>query len=87
MPPNRVKVSDLTLSCLKAPGHYGDETLPGLAVRVGKRRKTFIVMRHMRRKRIGRGVSSAKLLPILPAGATDIWRGAALRSSTTKVSP
>ena len=53
MLPNRIKLTDVTILSLKTEGHYWDLTLPGFGVRVGRNRKTFLVMRNRIRKRLG----------------------------------
>jgi hypothetical protein len=45
-------LTDIVVSRLKAPGTYFDETTPTFGMRVGKNRKTWIVMRGKIRQRI-----------------------------------
>jgi integrase len=45
-------LTDIVVSRLKAPGTYFDETTPAFGIRVGKNRKTWIVMRGAIRQRI-----------------------------------
>ena len=49
-------LTDIVVSRLKEPGTYFDETTPAFGLRVGKNRKTWIVIRGRERlrKRIGR---------------------------------
>lgn len=45
-------LTDIVVSRLKEPGTYFDETTPAFGVRVGKNRKTWIVMRGQQRQRV-----------------------------------
>jgi integrase len=45
-------LTDIVVSRLKSPGTYFDETTPAFGVRVGKSRKTWIVMRGIERQRV-----------------------------------
>ncbi|HEY4920897.1 MAG TPA: Arm DNA-binding domain-containing protein, partial [Xanthobacteraceae bacterium] len=45
-------MTDVVVSRLQQPGTYWDETTPGFGVRVGKNRKTWIVMRGQIRQRV-----------------------------------
>jgi integrase len=47
-----VHLTDIVVSRLKLPGTYFDETTPAFGVRVGKNRKTWIVMRGVQRQRV-----------------------------------
>jgi hypothetical protein len=47
-----VHLTDIVVSRLKSPGTYFDETTPAFGIRVGKNRKTWIVMRRMERQRV-----------------------------------
>ena len=51
----KLRLTDLTLQSLKVPDTYWDELLPAFGVRVGKNRKTFIVMRGKSRIRMSLG--------------------------------
>jgi hypothetical protein len=42
-------LTDIVVTRLKEPGTYYDQTLPAFGVRVGKNRKTWIVMRGTKR--------------------------------------
>ena len=50
-----IHLTDIVVSRLKSPGTYFDETTPAFGIRVGKNRKTWIVMRGQiwQRVRIG----------------------------------
>jgi integrase len=45
-------LTDVVVSRLKTPGTYFDETTPAFGIRVGKNRKTWIVMRGVERQRV-----------------------------------
>jgi len=45
-------MTDIVVSRVQQPGTYWDETTPGFGVRVGKNRKTWIVMRGQIRQRV-----------------------------------
>jgi integrase len=45
-------LTDVVVSRLKTPGSYFDETTPAFGIRVGKNRKTWIVMRGVQRQRV-----------------------------------
>lgn len=44
--------TDVVVSRLKTPGSYFDETTPAFGIRVGKNRKTWIIMRGVQRQRV-----------------------------------
>lgn len=46
------KLSDLTISNLKTPGYHWD-ALPGFGIRIGKQRKTFVIVKQGRRQSLG----------------------------------
>jgi len=48
----RVHLTDIVVQRLQKPGTYFDETTPGFGVRVGKSRKTWIIMRGQIRQRM-----------------------------------
>jgi len=48
----RTHLTDIVVQRLQKPGTYWDETTPAFAVRVGKNRKTWIVMRGQVRQRV-----------------------------------
>ncbi len=48
----RVHVTDIVVQRLQRSGTYWDETTPGFGVRVGKNRKTWIIMRGQVRQRV-----------------------------------
>jgi hypothetical protein len=50
---SKLHLTDITVLRLHAPGTYLDDTLPGFGVRVGKNRKSWIVMRGQIRQRQG----------------------------------
>jgi hypothetical protein len=43
-------LTDVVVSPIKSPGTYFDETTPAFGIRVGKNRKTWIVMRGVERQ-------------------------------------
>jgi hypothetical protein len=45
-------LTDIVVSRIKEPGTYFDETTPAFGIRVGKNRKTWIVMRGVERQRV-----------------------------------
>jgi integrase len=45
-------LTDIVVSRIKSPGTYFDETTPAFGIRVGKNRKTWIVMRGVQRQRV-----------------------------------
>ena len=45
-------LTDIVVSRIKEPGTYFDETTPAFGIRVGKNRKTWIVMRGTERQRV-----------------------------------
>ena len=45
-------LTDVVVSRLKTPGSYFDETTPAFGIRVGKNRKTWIIMRGVQRQRV-----------------------------------
>ena len=45
-------LTDLVVSRLKTPGSYFDEATPAFGIRVGKNRKTWIIMRGVQRQRV-----------------------------------
>ena len=45
-------LTDIVVSRIKSPGTYFDETTPAFGIRVGKNRKTWIVMRGTERQRV-----------------------------------
>jgi hypothetical protein len=49
---SRTHLTDIVVSRLKTPGTYFDETTPAFGIRVGKNRKTWIVMRGVERLRV-----------------------------------
>lgn len=49
---SKLHMTDLVVSRLQQPGTYWDETTPGFGLRVGKNRKTWIVMRGQIRQRV-----------------------------------
>src|SRR3984893_16097649 len=48
-------LTDVVVSRLKTPGTYFDETTPAFAIRVGKNRKTWFVIRGRERERTNIG--------------------------------
>ena len=48
----RIHLTDIVVQRLQKAGTYYDETLPGFGIRVGKNRKTWIVMRGQIRQRV-----------------------------------
>src|ERR1700681_3145226 len=48
----RVHLTDIVVQRLQTPGAYLDETTPAFGIRVGKNRKTWIVMRGQIRQRV-----------------------------------
>src|SRR5665213_2842433 len=48
----RVHLTDIVVQRLQTPGTYFDETTPGFGVRVGKNRKTWVIMRGQIRQRV-----------------------------------
>jgi integrase len=48
----RLHLTDVTVQRLQKPGTYWDETTPAFGIRVGKNRKTWIVMRGQIRQRV-----------------------------------
>jgi integrase len=48
----RVHLTDVAVQRLQQPGTYWDETTPGFGVRIGKNRKTWIIMRGQVRQRV-----------------------------------
>jgi hypothetical protein len=51
-PKMRTHFTDVTVQRLQKPGTYWDETTPGFGVRVGKNRKTWVIMRGQIRQRV-----------------------------------
>jgi integrase len=49
---SKLHMTDVVVSRLQRPGTYWDETTPGFGIRVGKNRKTWIVMRGEIRQRV-----------------------------------
>lgn len=49
---NRTRLTELTIRALP-PGYFWDLSLPAFGIRVGKRRRAFIVVRNGRRKTLG----------------------------------
>jgi hypothetical protein len=47
----KIRLTDIVVLRVKEPGTYFDELLPNFAVRVGKNRKTWMVMRGRTRTR------------------------------------
>jgi integrase len=45
-------LTDIVVARIKTPGSYFDETTPAFGIRVGKNRKTWIVMRGVQRQRV-----------------------------------
>jgi integrase len=45
-------LTDIVVSRIKSPGTFFDETTPAFGIRVGKNRKTWIVMRGVQRQRV-----------------------------------
>jgi hypothetical protein len=45
-------LTDIVVSRIKSPGTYFDETTPAFGIRVGKNRRTWIVMRGVQRQRV-----------------------------------
>jgi hypothetical protein len=48
----RTRLTDVVVQRLQTPGTYLDETTPGFGLRVGKNRKTWIIMRGQVRQRL-----------------------------------
>jgi hypothetical protein len=48
----RMHLTDIAVQRLQTPGTYLDETIPGFGLRVGKNRKTWIIMRGQVRQRV-----------------------------------
>jgi integrase len=48
----RVHLTDIVVQRLQKPGSYFDETTPGFGIRVGKARKTWVIMRGQIRQRM-----------------------------------
>lgn len=48
----RVHLTDIVVQRLQKPGTYFDETTPGFGIRVGKNRKTWVIMRGQIRQRM-----------------------------------
>ena len=48
----RTHLTDIVVSRVKTPGTYFDETTPAFGIRVGKNRKTWIIMRGAERQRV-----------------------------------
>src|SRR5437868_3835289 len=51
-PKMRVHLTDIVVQRLQKPGSYFDEATPGFGIRVGKNRKTWVVMRGQIRQRM-----------------------------------
>jgi RHS repeat-associated protein len=84
--PKHVKFTDLTLRALREPGSYWDESLPAFGLRVGKRAKTFIVVREGARKRLGRWRWSTRSSPAYAGpGTTPVTWPAGARPQTKDV--
>jgi integrase len=49
---SKLHMTDLVVSRLQKPGTYWDETTPGFGIRVGKNRKTWVIMRGQIRQRV-----------------------------------
>ncbi len=48
----KLHLTDIAVLRLHKPGTYLDDTTPGFGVRIGKNRKTWIVMRGQIRQRV-----------------------------------
>ncbi len=71
----KLRLTDLSLQSLKVPATYWDELLPAFGVRVGKSRKTFIVMRGRTRTRTKLGHYPSTSLQNARQRARDIISG------------
>jgi integrase len=77
-------ITDIVVSRLKAPGTYFDETTPAFGIRVGKNRKTWIVMRGAKRQRVRIGHYPAMSLADARKEAKKLLTEQPTRSPTIK---
>jgi hypothetical protein len=59
----KLHMTDIVVSRLKEPGTYYDQTTPAFALRVGKNRKTWFVIRG--RERLRTNIGNYKAAPVL----------------------
>lgn len=72
-----MRLTEISVRALKGSDTYVtyfDDTLPGFGVRVGKRSRTFIVLRGKQRQRVSFGKWPDLIAPRSPASAWEAHR-------------
>ena len=77
----KAHLTDIVVQRLKLPGTYFDATTPAFGIRVGKHRKTWIVMRGRERVRTRIGHYPSFLSPKPGSRRTSSWEKSQKKNS------